>query len=125
MRRAAGRFSRQAGPAALAGFPGGTTARAMLWWRLTGGRGAAGGGSGGTIRLVAPQIGGAGSLSASGQSRCGVSSPPGRVRLEAFNVAFAGGTTPSAAVSLSTGPVTATSNPGLIKLPSLMITAIG
>jgi len=86
---------------------------------------AAGGGSGGTIRLVAPQIGGTGSLSASGQSRCGVSSPPGRVRLEAFNVAFAGGTTPSAAVSLSTGPVTATSNPGLIKLPSLMITAIG
>ena len=82
-------------------------------------------GSGGAIRLVAPLITGAGSLSAIAGPIFGQPSEIGRVRLEAFTNTFSGTSTPGPSVVPSPGPVTAASNPALINLPSLTISAVG
>ncbi len=83
-------------------------------------------GSGGAIRLVAPQISGSGLLNAAGgipaSSGCPIGSP-GRTRLEAYTQAFTGFATNS---SLSTpGPVNAASDPALTNLPTLSVSSIG
>lgn len=80
-----------------------------------------GGGSGGAIRLVAPQITGGGTVNTTG----GVGGGNGLTRMETFNFGFSGTTTPSSSVSFAPGPVTAASNPALINLPTLAITAVG
>ncbi len=86
----------------------------------------AGGGSGGAIRLVASQIGGNGTLQATGGlGRCGLLAGVGRIRLEALTLGFSGAINPSASISVSPGPVTAAGNPALINLPSLTFSAIG
>ncbi|MGH7256522.1 MAG: hypothetical protein ACREI3_12185 [Nitrospirales bacterium] len=82
-----------------------------------------GGGSGGAIRLVAPEIVGTGTLNISGGGGGG----PGRVRLEAFRMNFAGTVQPTSqypSISTTCGPVTAASTPALADLPTLRITAI-
>jgi len=92
----------------------------------TGFLGAAGGvGSGGAIRLVAPQISGAGSLLVNAGIG-GVVGGRGNIRLEAFTLGFSGTTTFAAlSTSLSPGPVTAASTPALINLPTLTISSVG
>jgi hypothetical protein len=84
----------------------------------------AGVGSGGAIRLVAPQLAGTGSLLARG-GYPGHGFTLGRIKLEAFTFTFSGSTTPLAFMSLTPGPVTASSNPALINLPTLTISSIG
>lgn len=90
-----------------------------------GGSGSGGGGSGGAIRLVAQQITGTGTLNAGGGTGGGLN--PGRIRLEAFTLGFGGIITPTSALSSSTapGPVTASSTPALINLPTLTISSVG
>lgn len=88
-----------------------------------------GGGSGGAIRLVAPQITGTGTLNADGG--VGGGRFPGRIRLEAFTLGFSGTiipvapTTPVVSTSTSPGPVTASSTPALVNLPTLTISSVG
>lgn len=88
-----------------------------------------GGGSGGAIRLVAPQIFGAGSLSAAGGGDQGCGGPavtgPGRIRLEAFTLGFTGASTPAFVASAAPGPVTTTSVPALTNLPTVTFTVGG
>ncbi len=87
----------------------------------------AGSGSGGAIRLVAPDVTGAGALQAAGPANVCLGGEPrnGRIRLEAFSLGFTGATTPAASVSAAPGPVTAASTPALINLPTLRISAVG
>lgn len=86
----------------------------------------AGAGSGGAIRLVAPQLLGTGSVDASGGFHCFASSSagPGRIRLEAFTT-FGGTSTPVPSLSPAPGPVTAASTPALVNLPTLTFASIG
>lgn len=87
----------------------------------------AGGGSGGAIRLVSPEIAGAGTLNVLyGQ---GGSPQPtvGRARLEAFRMNFTGSIYPSNSsfsVTTTCGPITSNSVPALSNLPTLRISAI-
>jgi hypothetical protein len=83
--------------------------------------GGGGSGSGGAIRLVAPQITGNGSIDAFTPASCVNAIPSGRIRMEAFTNTFTGSSNPSASLALAPGPVTATSNPALINVPSLKI----
>jgi len=85
-----------------------------------------GAGSGGAIRLVAPQISGAGSLQVNGGNGAPLGGR-GNIRLEAFTLAFTGTTSPVFALStsLTPGPVTAASTPALINLPTLTISSVG
>jgi hypothetical protein len=85
-----------------------------------------GSGSGGAIRLVAPEIQGTGSLQAisSGASLCGPAGF-GLIRLEAITIGFTGSSTPMFSTSFSPGPVTTAGNPALINLPRLTISAVG
>jgi hypothetical protein len=82
-----------------------------------------GGGSGGAIRLVAPQIDGNGTLQAIGAGSC-FPGGAGRIHLEAFTLSFAGTGNPVVSTSVSPGPVTASSNPALIDLPTLTISMV-
>src|SRR2546426_1234378 len=81
-----------------------------------------GSGSGGAIRLIAPQIIGGGTVNAAGGF---IGGGNGVIRLETFNFGFSGTITPSPSVSFVPGPVTAASNPALINLPTLVITSVG
>jgi hypothetical protein len=83
-----------------------------------------GAGSGGAIRLVAPQINGAGILQATGGSGAVVGGA-GRIRLEAFTLGFTGTSSPAASPSTAPGPVTAASTPALVNLPTLTISSVG
>ena len=83
----------------------------------------AGAGSGGAIRLVAPQITSSGTLSAQGGFGGG---GDGRIRLEAFVFGtVSASTTPTPSIVLAPGPITANSTPALIKLPALTISSVG
>ncbi|MGH7233627.1 MAG: hypothetical protein ACREJU_20035 [Nitrospiraceae bacterium] len=84
----------------------------------------AGSGSGGAIRLVAPQISGVGTLDAR-STITGCVGEPGRIRLEASTLTFTGTSNPAASTSSTPGPVTAASIPPLTDLPTLRISAIG
>lgn len=84
-----------------------------------------GSGSGGAIRVVAPSITGTGSLSAITPTCTLPQIASGRVRLEAFTNTFSGTSTPGPSVVPAPGPVTAASNPALINLPTLTISAVG
>ncbi|MCC6965856.1 MAG: hypothetical protein IT391_06180 [Nitrospira sp.] len=86
----------------------------------------AGSGSGGAIRLVAPQILGAGSLQAAPgiQPACLYNlANSGRIRLEANTLSFTGTSNPGPSPGAPTG-VTAASIPPLISPPSLRIASI-
>jgi hypothetical protein len=84
-----------------------------------------GSGSGGAIRLVAPEIQGTGSLQAiASGAGCGAAGF-GLIRLEAITIGFTGSSTPIFSTSFSPGPVTAAGNPALINLPRLTISAVG
>ncbi len=87
-----------------------------------------GAGSGGAIRLVAPQVVGTGTLTAAGSnSGCSslLSSGPGRIRLEGFTLNFTGTSTPAFSPSMAPGPVTAASIPALVNLPTVSFTVGG
>src|SRR6266851_4763913 len=91
------------------------------------------GGSGGAIRLVAPEVSGAGSLQAIGTNNpmCGGAGGPGKIRLEAFNLGFplitgfTGTVNPLASQTNMPGPVTTAGTPSLVGLPTLRIGSVG
>lgn len=85
----------------------------------------AGLGSGGAIRLVAPQVTGGGTIQALGAAGSCISAGNGRIRLEAFTLTFSGTTSPTASTSPTPGPVTAASNPALTNAPTLSIGSVG
>ncbi|MGH7673052.1 MAG: hypothetical protein ACREMC_09130, partial [Gemmatimonadales bacterium] len=90
-------------------------------------------GSGGAIRLVAPEIAGGGGnsvLNALG----GTANPsclhtqggPGRIRLEASSLsAFTGLTNPTPSIANAPGPVSPGGNPALANVPTLAIASVG
>jgi hypothetical protein len=92
-----------------------------------GSAGACGGsGSGGAVRLVAPVIAGAGTISAVSPPSCAQTQASGRIRLEAYTNAYTGNASPFFFTSApAPGPVTATGNPALINLPTLTISSVG
>ncbi len=87
-----------------------------------------GAGSGGAIRLVAPQITHQGLVEAlGGAASCtpthvGI---PGRIRVECTTCSTPGTFTPAASVSATLGPVSAAGTPALTSLPTLTITTVG
>ena len=89
----------------------------------------AGGGSGGAIRLVALQVTGTGSLQAVGgfNGACGgtTQAENGRIRLEASTLSFTGSSQPSVSSTTSPGPVTTTSTPALMNVPTLTFRSVG
>jgi len=92
--------------------------------------GSVGNGSGGAIRLVAPQISVSGTLQALGSPggvspSCPTTSGPGRIRIETLVPGPIAATNPTASVVNVLGPVTATSVPALINLPTLTISSVG
>lgn len=86
----------------------------------------AGAGSGGAIRLVAPEVSGTGSLDALGGigGQTSVSAGSGRIRIESTTGSFTGPRNPAASVSTTLGPVTSASMPSTANLPSLTITSV-
>lgn len=85
-------------------------------------------GSGGAIRLVAPQITNQGILAAAG----GRVLPQafevggiGRIRAEAFVFGPFAATFPATSIALQPGPVTNASTPALVNLPTLAFTSVG
>jgi hypothetical protein len=84
-------------------------------------------GSGGAIRLVAPQILGSGTLRAIGGSSCtnGTAGGDGRIRLEASTMEFTGSAIPVPSTSLSLGAVSPVGSPVLANVPTLAIASIG
>ncbi len=85
-------------------------------------------GSGGAIRLVAPQITNQGTLVAAGgrvQAQNFEVGGTGRIRAEAFVFGPFGITSPTASLANQPGPVTATSTPALVNLPTLAFTSVG
>lgn len=85
----------------------------------------AGSGGGGAIRLVSSEISGTGILSAGSNGTGCDQGGLGRIRLEASTLIFTGASAPTASTSTTSGPVTATSTPALIDVPTLTITAVG
>jgi hypothetical protein len=85
----------------------------------------AGEGSGGAIRLVAPEITSTGTIRAMNGIALGNPGGPGVIRLEAFTFGTVNATTPGASFSVSPGPVTAASTPSLAGLPTLAISSVG
>lgn len=89
---------------------------------------AGGAGSGGAIRLVAPQVTNQGVVQArgGGQSCAGAGSYgyPGIVRVECLTCAVAA-TTPAAFIANTLGPITPASTPAATALPSVTISSIG
>ncbi len=88
----------------------------------------AGSGSGGAIRLVASEIIGAGSLEAlggPGVAGCAQPGGDGRIRLEAVTLGFAGTSTPIFSSASAAGPVTVSSTPAVMNLPTLTISSVG
>lgn len=83
-----------------------------------------GAGSGGAIRLVAPQIQGIGTLQAICASTIAVCDR-GRIRLEAFMYGFEGASDPLFSASVAPGPVTAAGLPGLANLPTVTMISVG
>ena len=85
-------------------------------------------GSGGAIRLVAPQITNQGTLVAAG-GRGGSQGfqfgGDGRIRAEALVFGPFAATTPATSTANVLGPVTAASTPALINLPTLAFTSVG
>ena len=100
---------------------------------LCGDRGFAGPGSGGAIRLVAPEIVNTGTIQANigTDGSCGNSTPTGpaggagRIRLEAVLFGTVATTDPLAFTSTTLGPITPTSIPALINFPTLSFTSVG
>jgi hypothetical protein len=87
--------------------------------------GYSGQGSGGAIRLVAPELTNSGIINAKGGTDgCFTPSVDGRVRLEAFNFGPVALTVPFAFIA-SPGPITASSIPALVNLPTLAFTSVG
>jgi len=90
--------------------------------------GTGGTGSGGAIRLVAPQITNQGTLVAQG-GRVLIQGFPvggnGKIRAEALTFGPFVTTTPPASVVTTLGPITAASVPALVNLPTLAFTSIG
>ena len=93
------------------------------------GHGAAG--TGGAIRLVAPQIIGGGNVQAirgiSASACSGTTAPgDGKIRLEAFNIqsTFTGTTNPIASIVNTPGPVSPAGNPALVNVPTLTIASV-
>lgn len=84
-----------------------------------------GAGSGGAIRLVAPQVDGAGSLLAVPGTGSAFAGGAGRIRIEAFTLGFTGTATPTPSQSTAVGPVTPASTPALANLPTLAIASVG
>jgi hypothetical protein len=85
-----------------------------------------GSGSGGAIRLVAPQVVGAGTLLATGGDAISSGAgTPGQIRVEAFTLNFTGTRNPSGTLSTSPGPVTTASTPAVSNLPTLTISSVG
>lgn len=87
----------------------------------------AGAGSGGAIRLVAPQVTQQGTVQAKGGNNSCVGGGgfgyAGRVRIECTTCTL-NATDPVASTSTTLGPITATSTPALTALPTLTITTI-
>ena len=83
-------------------------------------------GSGGAIRLVAPEITGTGGLLAIGGTggSAGAASD-GRIRLEAFTVGFNGTAAPTPSVANAPGPTSPAGSPALANVPTLAIASIG
>jgi hypothetical protein len=84
-------------------------------------------GSGGAIRLVAPEISVPGAIQALGVTTgiCPSGSGPGRIRIETLAPGPMISINPPASIVSSLGPVTAMSVPALINLPTLTITSVG
>lgn len=83
-------------------------------------------GSGGSVRVVAPEVTNTGTIQAkSGTDGCSVTAGDGRIRLEAFVFGTVAPTTPTASVTSALGPITATSVPALVNLPTLAFSSIG
>lgn len=89
---------------------------------------AGGAGSGGAIRLIAPQVTNQGTLQArgGGQSCAGAGSYgyPGIVRVECVTCSIAA-TTPAAFVTNTLGPITSASTPAATAIPNVIISNIG
>lgn len=85
----------------------------------------AGSGSGGAIRLVAPEIAGSGSLVARSEAIGCEAGSPGVIRLETSRGLFSGTTNPVASVSTTMSPVAPGSTPPLVNLPTLAISSVG
>lgn len=98
-----------------------------------GDRGYTGAGSGGAIRLVAPEIVNTGTIQAKigVDGNCGTSTPTGaaggagRIRLEALLFGTVATTDPLASTSTTLGPITPTSIPALMNFPTLAFTSVG
>lgn len=85
-------------------------------------------GSGGAIRLVAPQLINQGTLTAVGgrvQFTCSGAAGAGRIRAEAFVFGPFNVTSPGASLVHQPGPVTIASTPVLVNLPTLAFTSVG
>jgi len=95
--------------------------------------GAVGPGSGGAIRMVAPEIVNTGTIQARPgfDLQCGTTAPggsaagAGRIRLEAALFGTVAATDPVASLTSTLGPVTTASIPALMNLPTLAFTSIG
>ncbi len=86
----------------------------------------AGGGSGGALRLVAPEIVGAGALRAQAGVNCQKNvAGDGRIRLESLTFGFTGTATPAVSFSSVLNPVTPSSTPALVNLPTITVTSVG
>ncbi|HMU55324.1 MAG TPA: hypothetical protein PKA61_09970 [Nitrospira sp.] len=83
-----------------------------------------GNGSGGAIRLVAPEVAAPGTIQALGLGAC-IPSGPGRIRIETVVPGPIAPTNPTASIVNVLGPITANSVPALINLPTLTITSVG
>ncbi len=81
-----------------------------------------GSGSGGAIRLVAPQVTGTGALNTEGSNAV---SDRGRVRVEATTLSYTGASTPAFTSSNVLSPITPASTPPLVNFPTLQITSVG
>lgn len=85
-------------------------------------------GSGGAIRLVAPEITNQGTINAQGgrvSVTNNISGGNGRIRAEALVFGPFAATAPAASLVNVLGPVTAASTPALVNLPTLAVTSIG
>lgn len=82
-----------------------------------------GNGSGGAIRLVAPQVAVPGMLQAVGPGACNPPGP-GRIRIETLVPGSMISITPAPSIVSSLGPITANSVPALINLPTLTISSV-